>query len=153
MYLLFILFLPLKQSCILCMAKLFIYQIVLALFYMVLNNFKGFWVLLWEFHKMYLDNPPPTCSIPTFSTLTSLVTQLYIFLFVRLTVWFALPNFSLEYGQLLEHGSRIKLWKKNSECLWESPRKQDPSLVTSVSSKHGILGMCFHAPPRYIERE
>lgn len=32
-------------------------------------------------------------------------------------------------------------------------RKQDKSLVTSVSKKCGlILGMCFQAPPRYSNR-
>lgn len=50
------------------------------------------------------------------------------------------------YEHVSEHNPRMESCEEISECLWENYK----SLVTSVSSKHGIvLGLCFCAVPRY----
>lgn len=44
-------------------------------------------------------------------------------------------NFCVHFTHASEHGPKMGLCE-NSECLWETLRKQDKSLVTSVSSEH-----------------
>lgn len=55
--------------------------------------------------------------------------------------------FSTRRQALLEHGPRIES-HENSEHLWGRSKKQDMSLVTSVSSNQDIvLGICFGLLP------
>lgn len=42
-----------------------------------------------------------------------------------------------------EHCPWMKLYEENFESLWETPRKQGKSLMTSASLKLGVLGVCF----------